>query len=405
MDRGPLHPLVGAARRRWHATSARTLHDAALDLGGLLLKAGQFVGTRADLLPDAYVRTLSELQDHAPAHPYAVIRRVIEDELGAPPDRLFARFWHRPMASASLAQVHRAWLHDGRDVAVKVQRPEIPSSLRFDFRNLALALRTIERIEGPLGLRLLLDQLEECLPRELDFVAEARSAARMRELLRGQPSLYVPEPLFDLTTRRVVVSEYLAGIKITRRRRLEAAGIDPGAVARELARSYAEQILRLGFFHADPHPGNLLVLRAHQAPGGFRIALVDFGLVQEVPESFRAALLELLAGVFAQQTVRVAQALGSLGLRSRSRDENALRRSAEHLIGAVSRWRSGTHAQRGHRPAHELIALLRSDPFVELPAHLVLIARVIGLVAGVTRSLGQRLDLAPVVLPYLAGQS
>jgi predicted unusual protein kinase regulating ubiquinone biosynthesis (AarF/ABC1/UbiB family) len=404
MDRGVLHPLVGAVRRRWHITSARTLHNAARDLGGLLLKAGQFVGTRADMLPAAYIEELTRLQDRVSAHPYAVVREVIEEELGAPPEDVFARFWRRPMASASLAQVHRATLHSGEEVAVKIQRPEIPSSINWDFRNLRIALRTIEQIEGPVGLRLLLEELEKSVPRELNFVAEAQSALRMRELFSGDDRVQIPEPVSALTTRRLLVSEYVPGIKIISRRRLAHAGIDTHNVANTLFDAYAQQILDHGFFHADPHPGNLFVVPTGDSQGGFRISFVDFGLVQEVPSGFRQGLLGLASGMLAGDRERIAAALAALGLETSGADPDVFLRTADLLLELMKRRHRDSGQSHYRDLGQDLTSMLRVDPLVRIPSHLVLIARVVGLVAGVARSLGVRLDLLSTLLPYLARQ-
>ena len=255
-------------------------------MGGLLLKAGQYLSTRSDVLPPAYIEALTRLQDRVPPHPYRVVRRVIQEEFGAAPEQLFTRFWRRPLASASLAQVHRAILDDGRHVAVKVQRPEIAAAVAADLRNLRVAFQAIERLEGKLGLRLLLEELEEAVPRELDFAREAASARRVARNFAAEPGsrVYVPEPIDALTRPRVIASEYVAGIKVTDLRRLRRAGIDPGEVLQVLLGAYAAQILRHGLFHADPHPGNLLV---EPRDDGFRLVFVDFGLVQEVPPDFR----------------------------------------------------------------------------------------------------------------------
>ena len=153
LDRGPLQPLVGAARKRWDRLSAHALNQAAIELGGVLLKAGQFLSTRADVLPAAYIERLARLQDRARPQPYTDVRRVICEELGAPPEELFARIWRRPIASASLAQVHRATLHDGREVAVKVQRPDVRAALSADLSTLRVAVRAIEGRRGVARLR------------------------------------------------------------------------------------------------------------------------------------------------------------------------------------------------------------------------------------------------------------
>jgi len=301
--------------------------------------------------------------------------------------------------------VHRATLHSGEEVAVKVQRPEIPSSINWDFRNLRIALRTIEQIEGPVGLRLLLEELEKSVPRELNFVAEAQSAVRMRELFSQDERIQIPEPVFALTTRRLLVSEYVPGIKIISRRRLEHAGVDPQNVANTLFDAYALQILDHGFFHADPHPGNLFVVPTRDSQAGFRISFVDFGLVQEVPKGFRQGLLGLTAGMLAGDRESIAAALAALGLETSSEDPEVFLRTADLLLELMKRKHGGSGQGRYRDLGQDLTSMLRVDPLVRIPSHLVLIARVVGLVAGVARSLGVRLDLLSTLLPYLARRS
>ena len=397
-DRGALRPWVGPARERWHAYSARTLYSAASNLGGVLLKAGQYLGTRADRLPEPYVRRLERLQDRVRWHPFSVVRRVIEAELGLVPEAVFARIWRRPIASASLAQVHRATLHDGREVAVKVQRPEVEASIRADLRNLRFAARLLERLEGELGFGLLLDQLEQTLERELDFELEGRSAERFASDFADDERVCIPRPIRGLARRRLLVTEYLPGIKITDRRRLARAGVDPRKLVEALVDCYARQILEHGFFHADPHPGNLLVL---PGDGGFRLALLDFGLAQEIPEGFRENAAQLAARLLAGDREGSAAALRALGLVTRNAHANTVERVAEALIERM-RGRAGgglSTRELGER----ISALLREDPLASLPPHLWLGARVLGMLAGIAASHDVPLDPLGALLPYLGG--
>ncbi len=393
-----LRRFVRAGRRRWHLASARTLRNTALDLGGLLLKAGQYLSTRSDLLPPAYIEALGRLQDRVPPHPYRVVRRVIEEELGSDPDQLFARFWRRPVASASLAQVHRAVLDDGRHVAVKVQRPEIRAAVAADLRNLRVAVQAIERIEGGLGLRALLDELEVTVPRELDFAREAESARALARNFAGQAGVRIPAVIDTHTRGRVLVTDYVSGIKITDTRRLKRAGVPLDAVAERLLDAYARQILHHRLFHADPHPGNLLVVPGDDS---FELAFVDFGLVQEVPAGFREQAMELAARALAGDATGTAAALGRLGLETEAQQGGTLQRAAELLVELLRRRRDEGRGAPTRDLGDELVAVLRADPLVRMPAHLWLIGRVVGLLRGVWTSLGQPQELARGLLPYL----
>jgi predicted unusual protein kinase regulating ubiquinone biosynthesis (AarF/ABC1/UbiB family) len=398
LDRGRLRPWIRSARRRWHSESARTLHDTAIDLGGLLLKAGQFLSTRTDIVPPAYAERLARLQDRVPPHPYRVVRAVIAEELGAPPEQVFERFWRRPIASASLAQVHRARLPDGRDVAVKVQRPEAFEAVYADLRTLRLAVDALEKLEGDLGLRALLEELEHTAPDELDFVREAENAERLAAVFADDGGIWIPRAVPELVRRRLVVSEFVPGIKITDLRRLARARIDPEQVAERLLHAYAVQILRHRFFHADPHPGNLLVVPAE---AGFRLAFVDFGVACEVPETFAAGLFELGTHAYGGDVEGTAAALRALGLRTRDPESPTLRLAAQLVIEGLRRKLGTGDAERVRALGSELARLLRDDHGVRMPPHLFLMGRVLGLLSGVASALGSRLELWRTLLPYL----
>jgi predicted unusual protein kinase regulating ubiquinone biosynthesis (AarF/ABC1/UbiB family) len=399
LDRSGLRGLARSARQRWHRESARTLHDTSLELGGLFLKVGQYLSTRTDVLPPAYGEQLVRLQDRVPPHPYRVVRDVIEDELGAPPQEIFEHFWRRPVASASLAQVHRAVLHDGRHVAVKIQRPGISTLVEADLTNLRAALDAIERLEGRLGFGAVLDEVAESLPRELDFRLEAENARRIADGFANDPAVVIPGVIDELVTRRVLVTEYISGFKVTDVRRLRRARIDPKAVAQALLSAYAEQILQHGFFHADPHPGNLIVVPSEP----FALAFVDFGQAQQVPESFRTHVGALAAGLLGGSTDTTEQALRDLGI-SATADSETLAKIAALLGEFVTRKRSAAKAV-GRTPqqiGEEFTDLLREDREVQLPPYLWGLARVLGLLFGVSNSLGVKLDLVGSLLPHLA---
>ena len=273
--------------RRQDLRAAQALNRTALRLEGLLIKACQFIATRADVLPDEWVSTLSGLHDRVPPRPFAMIRDQIERELRRPLESVYAEFDPKPLASASLAQVHRARLHDGRICAVKVQYPGIDGIIRADLRNMIMVLKWLAMLERDFDYRILMREALKYVPMELDFQHEAGNAETMRRNFAADANLIIPEVYREFTTRRVLTMELVEGIKVTDVEALERAGIDKHVVAQKLIENFCDQILRDGFFHADPHPGNILI-----QPGP-KIVLLDFGLAKDFPATFRDGLVRL----------------------------------------------------------------------------------------------------------------
>jgi len=244
---------------RHHRRSAQATYRLATRLEGLPIKVCQFLGSRADILPAEYVDVLSALQDRVPPRPLAQLRPYLERELGAPVGDVFTDLDPVPLASASLAQVHRARLRDGREVAVKIQYPEIADLVAIDLENFALLFGVLARLEPNLDLRVVLEEVQKYVPLELDFCHEAANAERMAEHLAARADVLVPAIVREWSTRRVLVMDYAPGVRVTDVAGLRALGLDPADVARRLLELFCEQLLVHGFFHADPHPGNILV--------------------------------------------------------------------------------------------------------------------------------------------------
>jgi predicted unusual protein kinase regulating ubiquinone biosynthesis (AarF/ABC1/UbiB family) len=379
--------------RRWsafHLGSARQIHRLALELGGLILKGCQFLGARADVVPREYVKILSRLQDRVPPRSFAVVKRTVESELGASLGSIFEEFSPRPVGAASLAQVHDARLRDGRRVAVKVQYPEIAAQVRGDLANLRSLFRAVGWLERELDLLPIFDELAEQMPRELDFENEGRNAEKIGALLAHRSEVVVPSIVWEHTRRRVLVMEYLDGIKITDVAGLRAAGVDPAWVTRTLVDVFAEQILVHGFFHADPHPGNLVI-----QPEGPRLVLLDFGLAKDLPESFRAGVFGFVVALMRGDVDAMAGALAALGFETRRASREALRDLAEVIlrVGIEIRERGSLDPETVARLGEEIPARVRENPLVRIPHHLVLVGRTVGLLSGVSRELGARVDL------------
>jgi len=384
---------------RFNRESADTIFRAAVELQGMILKGCQFLGARADVLPREYVEVLSRLQDRVPPRPFAVVRRTIESELGSPLKRHFAHFAETPLASASLAQVHEARLHDGRRVAVKVQYPEIEALVRHDLANLRSLFRAVGAVEREVQLMPLLDELATYVPRELDFVNEARNAETVAAMFADRDDVLVPEIVWEHTTRRVLTMQFMEGIKVTDAAALERAGVEPGRVAELLVDAYCTQVLGHGFFHADPHPGNLQV-----QPDGPRLVLLDFGLAKDLPPRFREGLVAFVLALVRGDPDAMARAFVDLGFETREGGTESLARLAAFALEFAQRarqrpWAEPRMLERWNR---ELADAVRADPLVRIPSHVVLLGRALGLLSGVSRSLGARVDLLRTLLPHLS---
>lgn len=392
-------------KRRWarfNRQSAESIYETAVELRGMILKACQFIGSRADVMPPEYVEVLSQLQDEVPPHPFAEVRTRVEEELGAPLDRIFSEFDPEPVAAASLAQVHRARLRDGREVAVKVQYPGIDELVRSDLANLGALFRAVGFVERDFDVMPLLDEVALHVPRELDFVNEGRNAEEIDKLFEGRRDLRIPEVIWEHTTARVLVSEYLPGIKISDRDRLDAAGISRERVMHTLVDAYCLQILRHGFFHADPHPGNLLVTPGED-DGPPVVVFLDFGLAKRLPMAFREAALAFVTSLVRGDSGAMARALVDLGFETREDPEEAFETICRVLLDVARQLRGRAYVDPAvvREAGEALPRLIRENPIVDVPSHIVFVGRVFALLSGLGHTLDVRIDLVKAILPYL----
>ena len=383
---------------RHHRRSAEATYRLAVRLEGLPIKVCQFLGSRADILPAEYVDVLSALQDRVPPRPLAKLRPYLERELGAGLDDVFMEFDAAPLASASLSQVHRARLRDGREVAVKVQYPEIADVVAIDLENFAVLLGVLARLEPHLDLRVILNEVQKYVPLELDFCHEASNAERMAEHLAAHADVLVPAIVREWSTRRVLVMEYTPGVRVTDVAALRELGLDPADVARRLLELFCEQLLVHGFFHADPHPGNILV-----QPDG-RLVLLDFGLVKDLPADFRAGIVRLVTAIVRGNAAAVADAFRALGFRTRDDGDDSLAWLGEASLGWVLRnGRAYADPEMLARFGTEMPQRLGKNPLVQIPADVLLVGRVMGLLSGIGKQLGSQADVGAILLPYLIG--
>lgn len=386
---------------RFNRQSAESIYAAAIDLRGLILKGCQFLGARSDVLPREYIEVLSRLQDRVPPREFKVVRRVVEEELGRPLEEVFESFSPSPIAAASLAQVHEARLLGGERVAVKVQYPEVAALVKSDLANLRVLFRAVGVIERNVDLMPLIDELGTYVPRELDFESEADNAELAARHFAHRADIRIPRIHRALTSRRLLVMEFVDGIKITEVDRLRAAGVDLQKVVQTLVEAWCEQVLVHGFFHADPHPGNLLV-----EPEGPRLVLLDFGLAKDLPPGFRAAVVRLAVSLIRNDANELAAALFDMGFETRSGEREALADAARFFLDFAARFRDQAYVDPKvfEDLNDELPEMLRQNPIVRIPSHVVLLGRVLGLLSGVSRSLGSRVDLLRTLMPYALGQ-
>jgi ubiquinone biosynthesis protein len=381
------------ADRDRSSTGPEQLRLAFEELGPTFIKLGQLLSTRSDLLPPAYIAQLAKLQDSAPAVAREAIRQSIHEELGADPEQLFASFEWTPLASASIGQAHSARTKDGTRVVVKVRRPDAVHQVQQDLeilRNLAdLAARTWQpaRDYNVVGV---VQEFSRTLTDELDYLKEARNAERFAADFAGS-NVRIPRVFWETTTSRVLTLEEMSGIKITDIERLEAAGID----RRRLARTGADLILQMvfehGFFHADPHPGNVFV-----RPDG-DLALIDFGMVGEIDDDLRDRLVDFLLALAAQDPEAIAAALRELSVTRGSVDRETLDSELVRFVGEYA----GVALSEVHfaRLMTELMRMLREQR-LQLPQGVALVIKVLLVIEGIGVVLDPGFDLNAVIAPY-----
>jgi predicted unusual protein kinase regulating ubiquinone biosynthesis (AarF/ABC1/UbiB family) len=303
-------------------------------LGPTFIKLGQLLSTRGDLLPAAHVDALARLQDHLESFPYSDVERIVQEEIGVRLSKAFAEFDPQPIAAASLGQVHRAVLRGGREVAVKVQRPGIRDRVRKDLDALDDVAALVDRFGGPsrnLDAARVLDEFRRSLLSELDYREEARNMLAVAHQLRDFGRIVVPLPVDDYTTARVLTMDFISGTKITAVSPVEWTEVDGVGLAQDLFRAYLQQILVDGVFHADPHPGNVLLTPDH------RIALLDLGMIGRLTSGTQEQLFRLLLSISEGRGDEAASVAVTLGEPRDDFDEAAMRRAVAEMVGRYQR--------------------------------------------------------------------
>ncbi|MDF5730577.1 MAG: AarF/ABC1/UbiB kinase family protein [Rhizonema sp. PD38] len=380
-----------AARRK---ATAVWIRNTLLELGPTFIKVGQLFSTRADLFPSEYVEELAKLQDKVPAFSYEQVEAIIELELGKKIPDLFESFDPIPLAAASLGQVHKAVLHSGEAVVVKVQRPGLKKLFEIDLQILKGITRYFQNHPKWGRGRDWIGVYEECcriLWEEIDYLSEGRNADTFRRNFRVYDWVKVPRVYWRYTSSRVVTLEYLPGIKISQYEAIEAAGLDRKVLARQGAQAYLHQLLDNGFFHADPHPGNIAV-----SPEGALI-FYDFGMMGRINSNVREQLMETMFGVASKDGDRVVQSLIDLGAIAPVEDMGPVRRSVQYMLDNFMD--KSFENQSIAAISDDLYEIAYNQPF-RFPATFTFVMRAFSTLEGVGKGLDPEFNFMEVAQPY-----
>ena len=411
-----LRSVTRRTRSRRFTRIAAQFRALAIRMGGVMIKVGQFLSARADVLPPEITEELSGLQDEVPAAEFAAIRALAETELGAPLEERFERFESEPLAAASLGQVHRARLRADaaeevgiQDVVVKIQRPFIDQLIDVDFSALhrvAGWLMRYKPISRRVDVRALISELETTVYREIDYLAEGDNAETFQRNFAESKRIHVPRVVWSQTTKRVLTLENVYAIKITDYDAITSAGIDRAEVAKVLFKTYLKQIFEDGFFHADPHPGNLFITprsASNEDSPTWQLTFVDFGMVGTVPEHLSEGLRELMIGIGTRNAARVVAAYQTLGVLLPSADLNLLERAGAQLFDRFWGMSMGELRNVDHRQmmqfAMQFRELMFEMPF-QLPHNLLLLGRTVAILSGMCTGLDPNFNVWTLLAPY-----
>ncbi len=382
----------------------------AVKLGVLMIKLGQFLSSRADLLPEQALEALSSLQDEVPPAPFSHVVSVIETELGKPVEQVFSVLERKCTAAASLGQVHKAVLAStGEEVAVKIQRPNIDQLVRMDLSTLKFVIWVINRFVDTgefIDLMGVYREFKRTVYEEIDYVTEAANAKRFKEMFKDDPTIYVPSVYEDYTSRRLLVLEWIDGIKINDYATLEAEGISRLEVAKRTVSAYFYQFFTAGFFHADPHPGNIFVLPASKLDklDGVKtapvIAFVDFGMVGTLTKNMKKTLKDLFLSFVTRDSHSLVTALARLGFIGEGANMAAIERGMGMMMEQYYGMTLGD-ARDLEMPevARDVENLLYGQPF-QVPAQFAFTGRAVGTLVGVSTGLSPEFNFVEVATPY-----
>ena len=395
---------------------ARNFRELAVQMGGVMIKVGQFLSSRLDVLPREITDELSGLQDEVQPEPFASIKAVAEAEFNASLEEKFCYFEETPMAAASIGQVHRAHLcpepgqTEPPPVVVKIQRPHIQEIVEVDLKAITVVggwLKFYRPISKRANVPALIDEFSRVLHEEIDYINEGKNAEKFAVNFAESPNVQVPSVYWNLTTRRVLTLQDVQTIKITDYAAIESAGIDRVEVAEGLLGTYLKQIFEDRFFHADPHPGNLFVLPSGEKVEGekraWRLVFVDFGMTGQVPDNLYEGLRELLIALGTRDAARVIKAYQEMDVLLPGTDIDLLQKATGRVFRVF--WGKSTpqmmemHKEEAQKFLDEFGDLLYEMPF-QIPENLILLGRCMGILSGMCSGLDPEFNVWTSISPY-----
>ena len=398
-----------------HRRNARRVEAAIVQLQGLFIKVGQLISIMANFLPEAFRRELQSLQDNVPPRPYQDIEARLREEFGGrSPDEVFAEFARQPVASASIGQVHLGRLRTGEAVAVKVQYPDIDVIVRTDLRALKRIFAVLRWFMPDWGFETIYAEIREMVLAELDYCQEAEAIRTISGNFKGRRDVLFPRVMAEHSTARVLTTEWMSGIKIADLDRLAAQGIDRKKAARLCVEAYCQQIFVDGVYHADPHPGNILLRPGGPDNPGPAMVFLDFGATAQVSQSMRKGMVSFLQGAMTRDTARIVAAMKEMGFISRRANPEVFDRVVEHFHEQFRsqvrfegfslkdiRLDAGDHLSTllDLRQLNVSLADLR-DAF-HVPKEWVLLERTLLLLLGVCTTLDPEMNPIVVIQPYV----
>jgi predicted unusual protein kinase regulating ubiquinone biosynthesis (AarF/ABC1/UbiB family) len=412
--------------REKHQRNARRIEAAIIKLRGLFIKVGQLISIMANFLPDAFREELQRLQDQVPPRPYRDVEARLREEFGGrAPSEVFAEFSPEPVASASIGQVHRARLATGEAVAVKVQYPDIEEIVRTDLRALKRIFGLLRWFMPEYGFDTIYAEIREMVLAELDYRQEASAIERIAGNFRARQSdpvhqqvapanVRFPRVVAAYSTARVLTTEWVEGIKVADLERLGAAGVDRRQTARVCVEAYCQQIFIDGLYHADPHPGNLLVQAAPSAGASPTVVFLDFGATATVSEAMRRGMISFLQGAMTRDTMRIVSAMKEMGFLSRKANPEAFDRIVQYFhekmraqvsVQGFSLKDLSFDADKSLSSLLDLrdlnVSLADLKDAFKIPKEWILLERTLLLLLGVCTTLDPEMNPTDVIQPYL----
>ncbi|MBN8680078.1 MAG: AarF/ABC1/UbiB kinase family protein [Chitinophagales bacterium] len=388
-----------------HIQNAERVKTAILELEGLFIKVGQLLSVMSNFLPEEFQKPLEALQDRLPARPFGEVRKRIEEELGKSPEAVFQQIEEIPMATASIGQAHRAVLPDGTEVVVKVQHYGIETIASVDLRILHRLTKIYAWLVDIKGMEHLYSQIRQMIEEEMDFTNEARTMERIRQNLVEETEVQIPQLFDEYSTRRVMVTRFCTGAKISDLEQLDTWGVDRRALAARLLRVWCRMVFKDGFYHADPHPGNILV-----SPNG-NITLLDFGATANLSPQLRKGITQLIESAVKNDTEGMIEACRTMGFLAEGQDAE---RMAKKMIGALRNFLQNEIQFEGldfrnikvNPFNNSLTDLITEIGFrgiagtVQMPKDYVLLNRTITLLLGICNTLAPAYNPLETVRPY-----